>query len=138
MANVIYNSAKVNLLNGGVDLDTDTIKVALVSSAYTASAAHDFFDDITNEVSATGYTAGGQALASPAIALNGTTAEFDAADVTWSITGTVTARGAVVYKDTGSAATSPLLFYYDFGTDETAEDGDFTIQWSANGLATLS
>ena len=138
MANLIYTSAKVNLINGTIDLDTDTIKVALVTSTYVASAAHDFFDDITNEVSATGYTAGGATLSTPSVVADGTSAKFDAADTVWSITGTVTARGAVVYKDTGTAATRPLLFYYDFGTDETAEDGDFTIQWSANGLATLS
>src|SRR4051812_1043400 len=100
-----------------VDWVFDTIKVALCTSPYTPDQdAHDFFNDITNEVSGAGYTAGGAALASKTTAYDLTTNEtrLDAADVSWS-SASFTARYAIVYKDTGTAATSPLLGYVDFG-----------------------
>jgi hypothetical protein len=65
MANVIYNKFKRDIADGNIDLDTDTIKVMLVISAYTPDQdAQDKRDDITNEVSGTSYTAGGK-LAEP-------------------------------------------------------------------------
>jgi hypothetical protein len=140
MANVIYNAFKVNVANGGIDLDTDTIKVMLVTSSYTPDQDnHDYVDDITNEVSGTGYTAGGATLASKTVTQDNTNNRmvFDAANVTWS-TATITARGAVVYKDTGTASTSPLIAYYDFSVDKASSGGDFVVEWNAVGLLTLS
>lgn len=139
MADVIYNSFKANIMNGNIDLDTDTIKVALVTSAYTPNQdAHEDFADVTNEVTGTGYTADGEALASKAVTIDDTDNEgvFDAADVTWS-SSTITARGAVIYKDTGSAATSLLICYLDFGSDQSSSAGDFTIQWNSEGILNL-
>ena len=67
MADVIYNAFKKNIMNGGIDLDTDTIKVALVTATYTPDQdLHEDFADLTNEVVGTGYTAGGGALAAVA------------------------------------------------------------------------
>lgn len=136
MASVVYNAAKANLLNGGIDLDTDTIKVALVTSSYTPDIdTHEDFADVTNEVSGTGYTAGGATLGTVTVTKNTTDDRgvFDAADVTWS-SSTITARGAVIYKSTGVAGTSLLLCYVDFGSDKTSSNGNFTIQWSADGI----
>ena len=136
MANVFYNNGKKNLLNGTIDLDTNTIKIMLVTSSYTPNAdSHDFKDDITNEVSGTGYTAGGATLAGCAVTADTTNdrGKFDANDVVWS-TATITARGAVIYKDTGTASTSPIIGYIDFTTDKTATAGDFTIQFNADGV----
>lgn len=136
MADVIYNSFKRDIMNGSIDLDTDTIKVALVTSAYTPDQdAHDNFDDITNEVYGTGYTAGGATLANKAVTADNTDNEgvFDADDVTWS-TSTITARGAVLYKSTGTASTSKLICYFDFGSDKVSSAGNFTIQWNAEGI----
>lgn len=116
-----------------VDWDADTIKCALATSTYTPNQdTHNFFDDITNEVSGTGYTAGGVALTTSAPAYDATsnTLRLDASDAQWT-TASFTARYAIVYKDTGSAATSPLLGYVDFGGDETVSSGTFTIQWDA-------
>src|ERR1044072_4016231 len=113
MADVIFNSFKRDIMNGALDLDTDTIKVALVTSSYTPNQdTHTKFSDVTNEVSGTGYTAGGTALANKAVTADNTDNEgvFDADDVTWS-SSTITARGAVVYKDTGTASTSKLICY---------------------------
>ena len=63
MADVIYNSFKRDIMNGSIDLDTDTIKVMLVTSTYTPNQdTHTKRSDVTNEVSGTGYTAGGATL----------------------------------------------------------------------------
>jgi len=81
-------------MNGALDLDTDTIKVMLVTSSYTADQdAHTKRSDITNEVSGTGYTAGGASLANKAVTADNTDNEgvFDADDLTWS-SSTITAR----------------------------------------------
>ena len=140
MASVVYNSLKKLLLDKSIDFTNDTIKIALVTSSYTPNIdTHDFFNDITNEVSGTGYTAGGATLASKATSVDTTDDEgvFDAADVTWS-SSTITARGAVVYKDTGNAATSPLMCYIDFGSDKVSSAGDFTIAFNSEGLLNIN
>ncbi len=60
---------------------------------------------------------------------------FTANNVTWS-NATVTAVGAVIYKNTGTASTSPLVGYIDLGGSKTSLAGNFTIQWdTANGIA---
>lgn len=140
MADVIYNNFKKLIMNGGIDLDTDTIKVALVTSSYTPDQdAHDFFDDVTNEVSGTGYTAGGESLANKAVTADNTDNEgvFDADDVAWT-TSTITARAAVVYKSTGTASTSALICYVDFGSDKVSTAGTFTIAWNSEGILNLN
>lgn len=131
-----------NILSGAnpVDWDTDTIKVALCTSSYTPDQdAHDFFNDITNELStANGYTAGGATLSASAPTYDTASNEIrlDAADVSWTATESgITARYAIVYKSTGSAATSPLLGYVDFGGNNTAAAGSkFNIEWDATGV----
>lgn len=140
MADVIFNNFKKLIMNGGIDLDTDTIKVALVTSSYTPDQdAHDFFDDVTNEVSGTGYTAGGATLGSVTVTADNTDNEgvFDAADTSWS-TATITARAAVIYKSTGTASTSALIAYVDFGADKVSTAGTFTIQWNSEGILNLN
>jgi hypothetical protein len=139
MASLIYNKGKTEILNGGIDLLNDTIKVALVTSSYPPDKDnHDYFDDVTNEVSGTGYAAGGKALSNKAIRQDNTNdrAEFDADDVTWTVA-TITARGAVVYKDTGTDSTSPLIAYIDFGQDYATTGADFTIEWDSEGIQYL-
>lgn len=139
MANAKYNAFKVALANGGIDLDTDTINVMLVTSAYVPNIdTHTNRSHVTDEVTGTGYTAGGQSLASKTVTQDNTadTAVFDAADVTWA-TSTITARGAVLYKSTGTASTDTLIAYFDFGVDESSNEGDFTITWNTGGILTL-
>lgn len=140
MADVIYNGFKAKIMDGSIDLDTDTIKVALVTSSYTPDQdAHVFFSSVTNEVSGTGYTAGGASLANKTVTQDNTDNEgvFDADDVSWT-TATITARGAVVYKSTGTASTSPLICYIDFGADKVSTAGTFSIQWNAEGIINLN
>lgn len=140
MASLVYNDFKESIMNGSIDLDSDTIKVALVTSSYTADQdAHDFFDDVTNEVSGTGYTAGGATLANKAVSQDNTNnwGKFDADDPSWA-SSTITARGAVVYKSTGTASTSRLICYIDFGQDYTSANGTFSVVFHANGILTLT
>lgn len=141
MANVIYNSFKRDIMNGALDLDTDTIKVMLVTSAYTPDQdAHTKRSDITNEVSGTGYSAGGSALANKAVTADNTDNEgvFDADDLSWA-SATITARGAVLYKARGGAASADeLLCYIDFGSDIASTGGTFLITWNAEGIINLN
>lgn len=114
----------------------DTIKVALCTSSYTPNQdTHDFFDDIDNEVEGTGYTAGGATLtlSDPTYTADGNISAIDAADVEWTGS-SITARYAIIYKSTGTAGTSPLIAYMDFGEDKTSVTGTFKLQWDANGI----
>ena len=124
-----------------IDLDTDTIKVALATSAFTpAQDTMDFFNDVTNEVTGTGYTAGGATLSSVTWAYTaGTnTWKFDAADVSWP-SSTITARYAVIYVETaGASSTDPLIAYVDFGADVSTTAGTFSVVWDAAGIFTIT
>lgn len=128
-------------MNGNIDLDTDTIKVMLVTSTYAPNQdTHDYRDDITNEVEGTGYTAGGATLANKAVTQDNTDNEgvFDADDVVWS-NSTITARGAVIYKFRGGASSADeIIAYIDFGTDKVSSAGNFTITWAAEGILNLN
>lgn len=140
MASLIYNSAKKKLMDGSIDLDSDTIKAALVTSSYTPDIdAHDFFDDITNEVSGTGYTAGGITLTNKSITVDNTNdrAVFDADDISWAAS-TITARRVIIYKSTGTASTSPVIAVVDLGTDQSSSASTLKIQWDSAGLFYLS
>lgn len=137
MVTVIYNAWKTRQLGANaIDFVTDDVKVALTTSSYTVDIdTHDFFNDITNEVSGTGYTAGGQSLATKSVTQDNTNDRgvFDAADVTWA-SSTITARYGILYYNTGTASTSPLICQYDFGSDQSSSNGNFTIQWNASGV----
>lgn len=141
MASVLYNSFKRDIMNGAIDLDTDAINVMLVTSTYTPNIdTHTKRSDITNEISGTGYTAGGSALASKTVTVDNTGDKgvFDAADLSWS-TATFTARGAVLYKARGGASTADeLLAYIDFVTDRSCSAGTFTLQWDTAGIINLT
>lgn len=132
----VYNLFKQKLLSGSnlVDWDADTIKVALLTSSYTVNYdTHDFYDDLTNELTTTGgYTAGGASLATKTTGID-TGSDFgygDADDLTWTAL-TATFRYAAVYKSTGTAGTSPLMWLIDFGTNQSPAAVDFVLQWAA-------
>lgn len=138
MASFIFNSFKLRQLNGNaIDLDTDTIKLALTTSSYTPNQdTQDFFDDVTNEISATGYTAGGASLASKTVTQDDTNNRgvFDAADTVFTLTTAATTRYGVLYKSTGTAGTSALIALIDLATDYTISNGTLTFVWSADGI----
>lgn len=129
----VFNSFKGKIMDGSIDLDTDTIKAALCTSSFTPNIdTMVFFSDITNEVSGTGYTAGGATLAGKTITVDTTNdrAYFDATDVTWT-SSTITARYIVLYKSTGTPATSPLIGYINLGADRSSSADTFYITWPA-------
>lgn len=123
-------------------IDTaDTFKVMLCTSSYTPNQdTHQYKSDVTNEVSGTGYTAGGATLTSFAASYDTSTnvLKIDADDTSWT-TSTITARYAVIYDSTpGSDATRPLLAYVDFGADVSTTAGTLSITWNASGIATVT
>jgi len=132
---VVYPQFKLKQNNGNaIDLDTDTIKVMIVTSAYTYSAAHDFIDDANaNQVSGTNYTAGGTAIAGVTFALDGDNAEWVHNDITWSqhASGFTNGRTFIWYKDTGSAATSPVIMRLTEAADFGNVAGDLVLDGSA-------
>ena len=120
-------SFKQELLTGTHDFTNstgDTFKIALFTSSATLGAATTAYS-VTNEVSGTGYTAGGNTLTNVTPTTSGTTAFTDFADTTWS-SATITARGALIYNSTDSDKAVVVL---DFGSDKTSTAGDFTIQF---------
>lgn len=127
MASGLYNRFKLGQLNGSavVDFDTDNINVMLLRNTYVPDFdTHDFLDDVrAYEVSVSGYTAGGQALAAKTAAVDTTNdwINVDANDPSWSIPSgaTMTCRYGVVYKVVGTTdGASPLIGLFDFGADQ--------------------
>ena len=114
-------------LDGGQNLGTsgNTLKIALYTSSASLGATTSAYS-ATNEVSGTGYTAGGATLSSQAVAYDATNqvAYFDAADPSWS-SATITARGALIYNNTKSNASIAIL---DFGSDYSSSNGTFQVQ----------
>lgn len=117
-----------------VDWANDTIKVALIDDEWAPNQdTDDFFADVeANEVEGTGYTAGGKALSEKTATYDEATntVRLKAKTVEWT-EATLTARYAVIYKDTENAATSPVLAYVDFGADNSVASGTFKLEWDA-------
>lgn len=129
MASLIFNSALDDAFRALIDFDTDTFKCMLVTSAYTPNKdTHTRRSDVTNEVVATGYTAGGAAAA---VTVTKDTAndriDTSLGAVSWP-TSTITARGAVYYKSRGGAASADeLVAYIDFTSDVISTAGTFGL-----------
>jgi hypothetical protein len=129
MADLIYNSAIDDMARGAIDFDTDTFKIMLVTSSYTPNKdTHDRRDDVTNEVTGTGYSTGGSTIACTVTKDTGNdkvTLQF--ASTSWA-SSTITARAAVVYKSRGGASSADeLVFYNDFDADVSTTNGTFTV-----------
>ena len=116
---------------GGTTTTTGTgnaFKLALYTSSATLDATSTAYT-VTNEVSGTGYSAGGGALTNVTPSTSGTTALTDFADLTFS-SATITARGALIYNSSTTAGTANrAVLVLDFGGDKTSTAGDFTIQF---------
>jgi hypothetical protein len=133
----IYNNFKEQLLNGEFDLTDDTIKVALVTGHSPDIDTHTQWSDVSgDEESGTGYSAGGEALASKAVSQDNDNdrGKFDAADVTWSGLDVGTPSHAIMYDDTH--ASDLLIAYWELST--ASNGGDYTLQWHANGIILLT
>lgn len=128
------NSFKQELLGGVHDLDTDTIKIALIKGSHTGTygAATTNYSNVTgnsDEASGTGYTAGGQALSAPTdgtssiINLSGSTAFVDFVDEVFS-SASVSADGCIIYN---ASQSNKAIAVFSFGSTVTSTNGDFTI-----------
>ncbi len=123
-------SFKSELLGGLHDLDTDSLKLALIkaSPSGTYGAATTNYSNVTgasDEASGTNYSAGGQALGSASIAVSGTTATVDFADEVFSNV-TTSASGCIIYN---TANSNSAICVIDFGGTVSATAGDLTIQF---------
>ncbi len=141
MASAIYNEYKKEI--GVIDWETANIRVMLVDNTYTVDIDGDSnksdIDTATVELpDGNGYTLDGALLVGKSITRDDANdwSKFDADDVTWG-SSTLTARGAIVYLDTGTASTSTLIAYVDFVTDKSSSSGDFIIQWHSDGVFRL-
>lgn len=135
----LYGLTAQKMIDGSTPIvwTTASLKVALTTSTYTPNQdTHHFFSDITNEITGTGYTAGGATLTSPTTTYDSASDQIrlDAADTTWT-TSTLTARRAIVWCDTaGASTTDPVIGWVDFGADVSTTAGTFQITWDATGL----
>jgi len=108
----------------------NTFKIALYTSSATLAASTTAYAT-TNEVSGTGYSAGGNTLTNVDPTTSGTTALTDFADTTWS-SASITARGALIYNSSTTAGSANrAVCALDFGADKTSTSGDFVIQFPA-------
>lgn len=124
MANALYAKGKEKILSGSINLPSDTIKASLLSSSYTANLSTDeFWSGISANLLNTSQTLGSKTV---------TAGVFDAADVTFTaVTAGSTVKAVVIWKDTGTPSTSPLLVYIDTitGFPLATNGGDITITW---------
>ena len=137
ISQAMCTSFKVELLSGGHNFNTtnvarsantaDTFKIALFTSSATLDATTTAYS-VTNEVSGTGYSAGGNTLSiSQVPQASSTTAILDFDNTTWSAA-TITANGALIYNSTNSDTAVAVLY---FGGDKTSTAGDFTVVFPA-------
>lgn len=125
ISQALCTSFKVELMTGTHNFTTstgNTFKLALYTSTATLGATTTAYS-ATNEVTGTGYTAGGNTLTNVTPTSSGTTAFTDFADLTFS-TVTITANGCLIYNSTNSNKAVAVLA---FGSDKTATAGNFTI-----------
>jgi hypothetical protein len=122
-------SFKVDILSATQNFNTGTTKVYKIA-LYTSSATLDATTtsySTAQEVTGTGYTAGGNTLTVSQIPTSsGTTSYINFSDTTWT-SATITARGALIYESTANKAVAVL----DFGSDKSSSASNFTIQFPA-------
>ena len=117
--------AKVELLIGTHNFTAstgDTFKIALYTSSATYGAATTAYS-ATNEISGTGYTAGGATLTSITPTTSSTAGVCDFNDISWT-SASFTANGAIIYNSSKSNKAVAILA---FGADQTVSSGTFTI-----------
>jgi hypothetical protein len=127
----ICNSYKQEILEG-VHSSTDTYKIALYTSSATLSASTTAYSS-TNEVSGTGYDAGGKTLTGYVSGLSSGTAYITFDDPSWT-SSTITARGCLIYN---SSKSNKAVACFDFGSDVISVSGTFTIDLPAAGASAL-
>ena len=140
ITSAICSSFKQELLEGKHDFQTSgsgghSFKIALYTSSASLGAsttAYSTSNEITN-TAGSAYSAGGAALTNTGVGLTSTTAFTDFSDVSYS-SASFTANGALIYNTTtdGGSGTTNAVAVIAFGSDKTATNGTFTIQFPAN------
>lgn len=134
MANALYPKWKEQLLQftANNNLSSGTVKVALVDTGvYTYNSADQFYSTLSSAVVGTPQTIGSKTF---------TNGVFDGADATFTAVTGNSVEALVLYVDTGTASTSPLIAYIDTsvtGLPVTPNGGDITITWNASGIFAL-
>ena len=121
-------------------LESETaVKTLLCEDGYTPNFdTHNFRDDVTNEVSGTGYTAGGQTLTSTELTLSSGVLTWDAADQSWTSSTIPNAMAAVNYFARGGASSADeVVVLSDFITAVSTTNGTLLVAWHANGIFTI-
>lgn len=143
MATAVYNSYKANAMRGNINLQNDKIRMILSTSAYSPNIDLDMYYSqlVTSGVETScggGYQTSGVLLTNKVVYQDNASnvGIFDADDVVFP-SSTIAAKGAVLFKDTGSSATSPLICYLDFGTTRASVNGTYTISWDTSGILNL-
>lgn len=138
MAHIIYNRFFANLMNKVVDLEADTLNIAIVKNTYTPNKDHNVWADVSaNEVSGAGYDAGGKALSGKAVLQDDANdmATFDVTDPVWTSVTFTDGRYGIIYD---VSASNNLICCIDFGADKNPSGDDtFTIQVNASGVLKL-
>jgi len=139
MASGLYNIFKSEVMKGTFDLVNDTVRAKLLDNSHSfaaSSVTNDQWADISaNEISGTGYTADGEALASKTVTVDNVDNEgvFDAADEAWT-SATFSAYHCVLDDTTANF----ILASIDFGGVQTVSSGTFTIQWASEGIINIT
>ena len=131
ITSAICNSYKKELLDG-VHAAADTYKIALFTDAATLGAATTAYAT-TNEITGSGYTAGGKSLTGFATGLDGSTAYLTFTDIVWT-SATITARGCLIYN---SSKSNKAVAAFDFGGNISSTNGDFTVDFPGTGATSL-
>lgn len=141
MADIIFTGGKNQLLQAGINLASDTIKLALCTSSFAPNQDTTLtFNQVSNEVTNANYTAGGATLSGKAVTPDNTNHKsvLTASNVSWTNV-TLTARYGVLYKYASTNANlNPLICCFDFAADKTASGGTFEVDWAAAGILALA
>ena len=122
----------------GQSIEAETHKTLLVQDGYTHDySLHDFRDDLTNEVSGTGYSTGGVTQTVTEITIAAEILTFDMLDTVFPTVTIVDAMAGVFYTNVGTAATDQLICLQDSITAASATAADFTIQHAGGGVFTI-
>ena len=137
-----YNSFIEAIGDGTIDMDTDTLKVALFTSSYTFAASQTAYSGLTNEVAnGNGYTTGGETLAGVSWSQTAGALTFNANDTVWTATGgSIVARRFVLYSQTATGNDLILSGLLDNTPADvtTTDTNTLTIQWNVSGIFTGS
>jgi hypothetical protein len=136
----IYAQMYRSALHKEMNVESDTLKLMLTTSAYAYNVNTDRYQSsVTNEVTGTGYSAGGVALTGVTVTDASVVYTLDANDAAFGTLTVSNIQVAVLYDSTpGSAATNPLLWLCDFGAPSSPGGVTFTVSFNASGIFTIS